>query len=127
MSKEELKPLFDKMFCTKEGADQYIKAGVAVETEELRAENRAMREALDKILAWSESDNDPPQQYADAMLLARQALQGQAEEWCEWTWNEDFWECHCGQAFVCYEGTPTENKFIFCPYCGKKIKEINNG
>jgi hypothetical protein len=36
----------------------------------------------------------------------------------------------CGHEFVLENGTPTENKMVYCPFCGKMIseeKEVKNG
>ncbi len=44
---------------------------------------------------------------------------------CEW--EEDFegnWESSCQGIFILNEGTPSENKFRFCPFCGLGIKEV---
>ena len=45
---------------------------------------------------------------------------------CEWIRDPDddsFWTTGCGDMFVLNEGTPTENGFLYCPYCGKPLKE----
>lgn len=43
---------------------------------------------------------------------------------CEWTDDDDdFYETTCGHAFTFTEGTPADNQFVYCPYCGCKIKE----
>ena len=36
--------------------------------------------------------------------------------------SDGYYETKCGNAFVFFDGTPKENEFVFCPYCGKKIK-----
>lgn len=33
------------------------------------------------------------------------------------------WDTGCGNAFILSEGTPSENEFKFCPYCGREIEE----
>jgi len=50
------------------------------------------------------------------------------KEKCKWVYDNfhDFWETECGNAFTVLEGTPSDNKMRFCPYCGKEIKESNN-
>lgn len=41
---------------------------------------------------------------------------------CGWDETDDgFWESECGNAFEFTEGYPENNKFKFCPYCGKLI------
>jgi PHP family Zn ribbon phosphoesterase len=44
---------------------------------------------------------------------------------CEWTFDlvDDFYQTTCGNAFTFTEGDPEDNYFIYCPYCGFKIKE----
>ncbi len=48
---------------------------------------------------------------------------------CEWTCNEndwaDWWDTECEGAYTISEGTPKENKMLFCPFCGGKIVEIS--
>ena len=45
---------------------------------------------------------------------------------CKWTYDDDYdkWDTQCDNAFVVYEGTPSENNFKYCPYCGKEISEL---
>ncbi|MFA6242681.1 MAG: hypothetical protein WC655_17210 [Candidatus Hydrogenedentales bacterium] len=43
---------------------------------------------------------------------------------CFWTRADDdtdMWETRCKQAFQFNDGTPKQNGFKFCPYCGRKI------
>lgn len=44
---------------------------------------------------------------------------------CEWTPDTEYgsYETTCGNAFTFNDGTPADNKFVYCPYCGCKIKE----
>jgi len=44
---------------------------------------------------------------------------------CTWTYDDllDAWDTSCGECFILTEGTLEENKIIFCPFCGKLIKE----
>ncbi len=42
------------------------------------------------------------------------------------TWHEDddgHWHTDCKQMFTLFDGTPVENGFGFCPYCGKELEE----
>ena len=54
---------------------------------------------------------------------------------CIWQEEEDlhstFWQADCGHAFQFSEGgTPADNEFAFCPYCGKVLNgkqiDLNN-
>ena len=59
-------------------------------------------------------------EYADAEAKQYQDL-------CIWTdMDDDYggWETSCGEAFCLVDGTPRENKMHFCPYCGRKLKEV---
>lgn len=42
---------------------------------------------------------------------------------CVWAEDEDgVWDTGCDNRFEFNEGTPHENKFEFCPYCGNRMK-----
>ena len=43
---------------------------------------------------------------------------------CLWKVDDgllEIFETGCGGSFHFSDGTPTENKFLFCPFCGGKI------
>jgi uncharacterized Zn-finger protein len=43
---------------------------------------------------------------------------------CTWTEDADGnWHTGCQEIHVFIVGTPQENGYVFCPYCGGKIKE----
>jgi rRNA maturation endonuclease Nob1 len=43
---------------------------------------------------------------------------------CTWSEDEDgLWHTECHQIHQFFDGTPTENSYKFCPYCGKPLKE----
>lgn len=46
---------------------------------------------------------------------------------CTWTQESDYdseiWVTDCSHAFCLYDGTPSENGFNFCCYCGKPLVE----
>ena len=47
---------------------------------------------------------------------------------CCWTsppdYDNDGWETGCGNEIILNDGTPEDNKFSFCPYCGCEIVEL---
>jgi len=46
---------------------------------------------------------------------------------CKWECSEkaeEIWETDCKNRFVFIDGTPKENGFRFCPYCGEEIVEV---
>lgn len=45
-----------------------------------------------------------------------------ATDQCRWSPDEDgVWFTGCNNAFAFDSGDPRENKFAFCPYCGKTL------
>lgn len=45
---------------------------------------------------------------------------------CTWKMedvNGDVYDTDCGNCFQFNDGSPEENKFKFCPYCGRHVKE----
>ena len=47
---------------------------------------------------------------------------------CNWFGDDsyDTWETECGQVFqLSNDSTLDENNFAYCPYCGKRINEVN--
>jgi len=48
---------------------------------------------------------------------------GLTDDKCEWEWGDCYWDTGCGRAFEFNDGTPTDNDFRYCPYCGKELVE----
>ena len=47
--------------------------------------------------------------------------------WCEWTLIDaefNAYDTACGNPWYLEEGTPKDNKMIYCPACGRKIKVV---
>lgn len=45
---------------------------------------------------------------------------------CVWSVDEDGnWNTSCDNIAVLIEGTPLDNDWVFCPYCGKIIQEVS--
>ena len=38
--------------------------------------------------------------------------------------EEDFYLTECGDEFVLIEGSVKDNNIIYCPFCGRKVKEL---
>jgi len=36
----------------------------------------------------------------------------------------DHWKTECGGTIQFIEGNISDNKYIYCPYCGRKIKHL---
>ena len=58
--------------------------------------------------------------------IAEEALGKNPQPVCRWTQDEDAtWFSGCGEAHVFTIGTPRENSFEFCPYCGNKLEQVD--
>ncbi len=55
-------------------------------------------------------------------------LAEQAGEVCEWKQDEETGSCSakCGFAFYLEWDSPAQNGMVYCPRCGRKIKEVPN-
>ena len=49
------------------------------------------------------------------------------EKPCQWKYREynDYYETDCGRGFQLMADSPKENKYFYCPGCGKKIQETD--
>ena len=47
---------------------------------------------------------------------------------CRWTLSasDSYWDTGCGHAFEFYDGSPPENDFRFCPYCGRALSVVDD-
>ena len=46
-------------------------------------------------------------------------------EVCKWQEDDSgTWESQCGNSFEINDGTPEENRMLFCCYCGGEIEQI---
>ena len=47
--------------------------------------------------------------------------------WCEWTLMDaefNAYDTSCGNPWYLEAGTPEDNKMIYCPACGRRIKVV---
>lgn len=53
--------------------------------------------------------------------MARRKKQDSPE--CDWLEDSsgEFWETRCGEAHCFITDGPRENRYAFCPYCGRKL------
>ena len=61
----------------------------------------------------------------DAIEIVKQV--GVSDDVCEWRLcNEEanVYDTSCRNPHILIEGTPKENNYEYCPYCGKKIKVV---
>ena len=61
----------------------------------------------------------------DAIEIVKQG--GVSDDVCEWKFEDEeanLYLTGCQQRQLIFDGTPKENGYRYCPYCGKKIKEV---
>lgn len=52
---------------------------------------------------------------------------GNNDDCCEWVrdnYEFDVYDTKCKNRHVFFEGSPSDNEYEFCPYCGKKINVV---
>ena len=52
---------------------------------------------------------------------------GVSDDMCEWRLCDEeanVYDTSCRNPHILIEGTPKENNYEYCPYCGKKIKMV---
>ena len=59
--------------------------------------------------------------------IAKANRNGNVTKTCKWvscddSWSESVYNTECKHTFIIMEGTPEENNFKYCPYCGGEIK-----
>lgn len=50
-----------------------------------------------------------------------------SNEFCEWIRDNDEFDVYdtkCRNRHVFFEGSPEDNEYVYCPYCGKEIKVV---
>ena len=53
---------------------------------------------------------------------------GVSDDVCKWKYNDSeyYFESSCKHLHIFMSDGPKENEYRFCPYCGKKIKEMES-
>ena len=66
---------------------------------------------------------------ADIMEEYHQLKSQEEARECKWKYDDDHdkYDTDCGRAFSFMVDTPKENDYLFCPGCGKRIKEEDEG
>lgn len=63
--------------------------------------------------------------YEHAIEIVKQG--GVSDDVCEWRLCDEeanVYDTSCRNPHILIEGTPKENNYEYCPYCGKKIKVV---
>ena len=91
----------------------------------------ALRQKIENSISFADSvESFAYDEVLDAIDAAPtidpEALQPVAHWVCEEDYDGDpvVWTCsRCKDSSIMYDGTPKDNGFKFCPYCGAKMKE----
>ena len=92
-----------------------------------------MKEFIDKLISRLEEEKQACHINAEVYTERKigkiiDIINELAEEYnkdcCEWKQYDenDIYYTGCEQIHMFIDGSPTDNKYEFCPYCGKKIK-----
>ena len=80
----------------------------------------------DKAIKWNNnSSKRVPYEFIDYVEGKREI--GVADDVCEWRVCDEeanVYDTSCRNPHILIEGTPKENNYEYCPYCGKKIKAV---
>ena len=60
-------------------------------------------------------------------IVLRKYEENTSDDVCKWKFEDEednLYLTGCQQRQLLFEGTPKENGYRYCPYCGKKIKEV---
>lgn len=59
-----------------------------------------------------------------AISIVNELAEEYNKDYCEWKQYDenDIYYTGCEKIHMFIDGSPTDNKYEFCPYCGKKIK-----
>lgn len=84
-------------------------------------ENRKLKAEIKRLnAALAVYEDEPYLCNADNEKVCRECDGG-----CIWIWTDDgMWETECNEAFSFTTGDPKENDMKYCPYCGKKIVQV---
>ena len=70
--------------------------------------------------------------YVPPMIKTKSAIEivkqgGDTNDVCKWRLCDEelnIYNIRCRNPHILFKGTPKENNYKFCPYCGKKIKVV---
>ena len=72
--------------------------------------------------------------YIPPMIETKEAIEivkqgGVSDDVCEWRLCDEeanVYDTSCRNPHILIDGAPEENNYKYCPYCGKKIKVVDN-
>ena len=97
---------------------------VVDELEEAKG-NVPVNRLLDDIIKEKPKELGQLIAYDKAIKIVKQG--GVADDVCKWKLCDEeanVYDTSCRNPHILIEGTPKENNYEYCPYCGKKIKAV---
>ena len=77
-------------------------------------------------IAFNSDDRAEYDAYTNAIEIIKHG--GVSDDVCEWRLCDEeanVYDTSCRNPHILIEGTPKENNYEYCPYCGKKIKVVD--
>ena len=111
----------------KEAVNEYVKSVV----EELESEKSIHTENYN--ISLYKDYPEIKQRYRQVCGVIDKAIEivkqcGVSDDVCEWMLCDEeanVYDTSCRNPHILIEGTPKENNYEYCPYCGKKIKVVD--
>lgn len=116
------------------------KDGTKKESVKIISHCGSLEQALETFLRMNQISHDSKlafdlMEYADfieqsnkdAVQALKSVLEGNHDDVCEWKIEDEeanLYLTGCQQRQLLFDGTPKENGYRYCPYCGKKIKVV---
>ena len=110
-------------------ADEYKRLCKIIDTEPTAY---SVDNVVEELLALNKNYNDGINLYEEvaeipteeAIEIVKQGGVSDDDDSCEWRLCDEeanVYDTSCRNPHILIEGTPQENNYEFCPYCGKKI------
>lgn len=74
--------------------------------------------------------NQVAEEYSNSEIPNKSEKLTSSDDVCEWRLCDEeanVYDTSCRNPHILLEGSPSDNNYSFCPYCGRKIKENSNG
>ena len=85
------------------------------------------KEIRTKLFGTKYTDGEPMEIFMDKDDIIIRKFEENKDDVCEWRLCDEeanVYDTSCRNPHILIEGTPKENNYEYCPYCGKKIKVV---
>ena len=86
---------------------------------------KEMEECIFKALPYHDSTEGKVIGIKNAIEIVNKLAEEYKNDFCEWRLCDEeanVYDTTCRNPHILIEGSPTDNNYEYCPYCGKKIK-----